>query len=307
MNRIFKTTILFLGAATMGLSSCKSDEEQLLPDTEYNDNKFEVPSDATGPDADLRRDFYTQTGVYLLFTDLLDRVYVGTDAYGDEVWRDDRVDFNYNLTSSGSENPVFTELSSYEMRKEAADFIIDYVCPHIEGSSIAPFSFLLVNDIGVENYYGGFDSKNIYSCWRCMAVSIKLEGLDEEGKREYAMSLLKEIVRDRLDPNSRELDAFNKLSQEYSRQYIKDYDSEWDRTDMTAVYEKGYLGYYQYGSNPDRDYFYNSYGTNDFDDFFNAVMTRDKADFMKEFGDYPRIVEKYGYVRSYILGTGYKF
>lgn len=308
MNKIQTITLyLLMAVSAVQLTSCSSDEEVLAPTTDYNDNKFAVPDDATGPEAELRREFYSATGIYLLFTDLLERKLIGVDAYGDEVWKEDRVDFDYNLTSSGDGAPVMTEFDSYDQYKKAADFVKEYVYPHIEGSTLTPFSILLVNSIEKENYYGGFDQMNMFSCWRCTALAIDLDEIDAGNQEQYAVELLKAIVKDKFDIYGKDMDPFYTLSYEYAREYIIDYDPNWDRTDMTIVYQMGYLGYYKYGSNPARDYFYSSYGDNDFTDFYNAVMGVDESEFMAEYGDYPRLVEKYNIVKSCILKAGYKF
>ena len=79
-------------------TSCSDDEEILEPSVGVVDNLFAVPDDATGPEAELRRNFFKETGTYLMFNDLLSHTVIGQDAYGNDVYKDEYIDFTYNLT-----------------------------------------------------------------------------------------------------------------------------------------------------------------------------------------------------------------
>ena len=61
--------ILFVVLIVVGLLSCNKEEwfENIQP----NVNFFAVPENATGEEAELRRNFYGETSIYLLFTDTL--------------------------------------------------------------------------------------------------------------------------------------------------------------------------------------------------------------------------------------------
>lgn len=64
-----KKTIIYGLLAVIGLSSVAcSDDEELLEPTRIEDNHYRVSDDETGPEADLRREFYDKTKVYLLFS-----------------------------------------------------------------------------------------------------------------------------------------------------------------------------------------------------------------------------------------------
>lgn len=291
----------------MTVMSCSDDSEILEPTVGYVDNKFAVPADATGPEADLRRDFYASTGTNLLFSEILDREYVGLDAFGEEVWKEHKIDFTYNLTSKSDIAPEFTEYDDLESKRQAAEFIKQYILPHIEGSSYGTFSFLAVkslkkpksswSDVMVDGTY--------VSCWRCMALAIgNVADMTDDEKKALALSQLKDIVGDRFDEFSNDMKVFNDMSEEYHYERLINYDPDWDRSDMSVVYELGYLTYTESYMGSHRDYV--SYYS-DFDDYFDVVMTRDEADFMAEFGDYARVVTKYNVIKSCILKDGYKF
>ena len=294
-----------LTLTTAGFTSCSDDDEVLVPSTGYVDNKFAVPSDATGPEADLRRQFYEQTGSYLLFTDLLAHEYAGKDALGNDVYRDEYVDFNYNLTSMGSTPPELEFLDDMEDKRSAAELIKKYVFPRIEGGQLMPFSILPLKRIVAEQTsypYNMVESKTV-SCFRCLGVSVGewLE-LPEEEQKEYGASVLLDLISSKFTSDSDEAEEFCDLSYEYSGEYIDEIDEDWDGEDLTVVYELGYLSYVKsrWGD-------YLPYTSTDFSDYLTAVLTRDEADFMEEFGDYPMIVTKYNIIKDAITAFGYKF
>ena len=73
-----KKTIIYGLLAVIGLSSVAcSDDEELLEPTRIEDNHYRVSDDETGPEADLRREFFDKTKVNLLFSNILRRTYVG--------------------------------------------------------------------------------------------------------------------------------------------------------------------------------------------------------------------------------------
>lgn len=117
----------FLAIMSAVMISCSDDEEILEPTVGYPDNEFAVPDDAIGPEAEKRRDFYASTGINLLYSEVLSREYVGLDAFGDEVWKENKVDFRYNLTSMSDMGPEFVEFESIEDKKAAAEFVEQYI------------------------------------------------------------------------------------------------------------------------------------------------------------------------------------
>lgn len=287
-------------------TSCSDDEEILEPSVGVVDNLFAVPDDATGPEAELRRNFFKETGTYLMFNDLLSHSVIGQDAYGNDVYKDEYIDFTYNLTSSGGNPPVFEYITDDNAKKVAADLFLKYMYPHVEGGSLLPFSVLLVDNIQVPDYYGDFEDATTTSCWRCLAVSMGelLEASDEDAAI-YARAVLKDLVSTKVDVYNDEFEEFVDLSSEYAGEYISDYIDDWDRSDISLIYELGYLSYTQSWRGPQSDYL--PYESSDFKSFFNAVMDRDEADFMAEFGEYPLIVTKYNIVKNVIMALGYKF
>ena len=76
-------TYILYGIILLGCFSCKK-EDDLIPNAPQP-NLFAPAEGATDPTSQLRRKFYEETGVYLLFTDTLKNEYYGTDVYGNSV------------------------------------------------------------------------------------------------------------------------------------------------------------------------------------------------------------------------------
>ena len=295
-----------LALATVGFVSCSDDEEVLVPSAGYVDNKFAVPADATGPEADLRRKFYEDNGSFLLFSDLLAHEYVGKDAYGHDVYKDEYVDFNYNLNSMSSSDPEIELLTDLDDKKAAVDLIERYVLPRIAGGQLMPFSVLPLKSILATQTsypYDIVEAKTI-SCFRCLGVNVGewLE-LPEEEQEGYGASVLLDLIASKFTYQSEEADEFCDLSYEYSGYYLDEIDEDWDGEDLSLVYECGFISYVKtrYGD------VYLPFTYDDFNDYLMAVLTRDEVDFMEEFGEYPMIVTKYNIIKDAIIALGYKF
>lgn len=285
-------------------TSCSDDEEILEPSN--NVNLFAVPDDATGPEAELRRNFFKETGTYLMFNDLLSHTVIGQDAYGNDVYKDEYIDFTFNLTSSGDYPPIFEYITDNNAKETAVNLFMEYIYPHVKGSSLLPYSVLLVDNLQTPDLYGDYKDASTTSCWRCLAVSMgEMLDMTDEDAAVYVRTALKELVSTKFNSYSDEAEEFMDLSYEYAGEYLTDYFEDWDRSDITPVYELGFLSYTESWRGPQNDYL--PYASNDFKNFYDAVMDRDEAEFMAEFGEYPKIVTKYNIIKNAIMALGYKF
>lgn len=303
-----------LSIVSLSFVACSDDEEILEPTQGYIDNKFYVPEDATGPEAEIRRAFYKKTGCNLLFHDLLSHEYMGTDANGEDVYVDEYIDFEYNLVGIGgsSENrPQFGYIEDIDVMKKSAQLIESYVYPHIEGGSLMPFSIMPTLGIEVWDYsyeiYGYmYMPQPILSCWRCLAIDVKdwLE-LPADEQASYGLSLLTKMVSNKLDYRDSEANQFNEISYDYNGEYISDIDEDWDRSDMSTVYKYGFLSYEESRYSAYSDYL--PYSETDYNDYIKAVIEEDEQEFKKQYADYPMILTKYDIVKDILAAHGYKF
>lgn len=258
----------------------------------------------------MRREFYSTNGINLLFSEILEREYLGKDAFGDDVWKEHKVDFRYGLTSMGDKEPLFTEFDNDNDKRAAIEFVEEYILPHIvKGGSLQPFSLLLVDNLQTyDSYYEEYNDDIYTSCWRCMALAVGgLADMTDDEKNDLAIELRSKIVSDKFDAYSKEMNAFYDLDTEVYRVRISTIDPSWDRTDYTVLYEHGLLEpYLDWMGRYERDQFY-YFDSDIYNPFYEALMYRDEADFMAEFEDYPLVITRYNILKSLIEQAGYKF
>lgn len=303
-----------LAIISMSFMSCSNDEEILVPTQGYIDNKFRVPDDATGPEAEIRRAFYNITGCNLLFNDLLSHEYKGKDANGDDVYVDEYIDFEYNLVGTGGSSvngPRFDYIEDIDVMRESANLIKTYIYPHIEGGSLMPFSIMptlgiYLYDYNYDTYEYEYMPTSNLSCWRCLAIDVKeWLSLPDDEKNACGLNILVEIITKKLDYRADEVDEFSEISYDYNGEYLSDMDENWDRSDMSLVYECGFLSYVQSRYSSYSDYL--PYLERDYNDYIKAAIIEDEQDFRAKYADYPIIISKYDMVRDILKSHGYKF
>lgn len=170
MNKIyyFLFLSLLLGACT---------KEDALEPTGANDDYFTVPATATDPESVMRREFYEETGVHLLFNDTLRHEQRGTFEDGNPRWYTETVDLGYSMTSF-DDAPALTYLQTKQEKEKAVEFVSKYILPHL-GQAVRPYSFLMVNTIygrdpdtyrkGILKYYIGM--RTIRFEYKCLSQS----------------------------------------------------------------------------------------------------------------------------------------
>lgn len=297
----------FLLLSGLQFVACSDDEDRPTP-SNYNDDFFGVPADATGPEAELRRDFHKETGIHLLFTDTLRTTLIGKDPQGKNIYEYETIDFAWNLTNYDDYygwKPEYIE--GIDDKRKATDLFREYIMPHIAGSSMAPYSVLLLKSLQIDDY--GFEDAYTTSCWRSMGVNTSgwITAETDEDIDAHTAGILKDIVSAKFNNNSDEAKPWFEISREcYNCDFIVDYNENWAGEDWEYIYSIGFMDYYDdWRGRPNRDEFLTK--SRDFTMFFNAIFDRTEEDFKAEFGAYPVIMEKYNLMKSLIEGTGYKF
>lgn len=305
MKKIYYTLLVFVGLTL--LAAC--DKEETLEPSGANDNFFRMPDDRQDAEAALCRDFLEKNGIYLLCNDTLRKEYLGKDAYGDDRWQVELVDFDYNLTSLGDQKATYDFLETMEEKRKAAKLIEDEILPHIEGGALAPYSILLLNSL--EKYsseeWEVVPAKTI-NCMRCLGIAVgEWMALENEEEREaYKKEVLVDLISAKFNSSSEEADPFYEVSNEYYGEYLSEIVEDWDRN-IEDVYALGFLSFTEDYWDDDPDYDYLPYDTGDFKAYFNAVMGRSEEDFVSQYGNYPVVMNKYYIIRNIIIGLGYKF
>lgn len=298
INKAFAICMILTSVAFSGCS----DEDTLTPGQAFP-NYFEVDASDNSPEAQLRRDFYDRTGIYLIFNEVL-----ATYTDEDGVEKVEKVDFNWEFTDHITQSYRFSYLDDIEKQTEISSMVEKYLLPYIniKGGKFRPFSILLTESIELDKYSDNdWRPANYLSCWRCFAVNGNdwLDLSDDEAKA-FGRSLIRKIVDDNLYSGSSDLDDFYAISEEYYDSYPAEAFPGWmDYQDVTLVYEAGFLTYYpdSYGD-PDYDNF--PYESTDFRLFKDAIFNEDEAEFREKWADYPKIIEKYEILKQIIMNLG---
>lgn len=302
MKLINKFLIIGTVIAALGFTSCSNSEDEPQPGPKM-ENFFEVPDGDNSPEAQLRRDFYSKTGIYLLFNDVL-REY--TDAYGNK--RTETIDFNWSsLTGDNIDTYRFTYLDTYEDKKQVIEAMEKYLLPYInvDGGQFKPYSFFIANTIEKIDSYGDSDYMSFIKSWRSMGLPAEdWIGLSDEDAKAQGLATLRSIIDAVLDEYSDEADVFFEPVEEYNGEYLDEVFDDWDpdNPDMEAIYNLGFLGYFQgYYS----DAFYSK--RNDLRYFKDAVFNQTEAEFMEQWGNYPLVVQRYNILKQVITDMGVNF
>ncbi|MDE5988714.1 MAG: hypothetical protein K2H17_04900 [Duncaniella sp.] len=293
--------------AGMQFSAC-SDEEVLTP-SHAEDDLFSIPTDAVDPVSVLRREFHEETGIHLLFSEELNPTLIGKDSDGNNLYRENKIDFKWNYNTYNSYLEYETEqITDIDDMRKGAELFKKNVLPHIEGSTISPYSVLLLNSLKSRTQSWNPWNEYTLACWRCLGVSINgwVEAENEADEEDWTFGLCKSLVSARFNSSSENAREWTNLSYNSgSGGDVVDYVDDWDR-DITKVYEIGFLTYYKDWK--DRLHYDNlPYSDDDFSMFYDAVFERSQEDFEAEFGQYAKIMEKYNLMKSLIEQTGYKF
>lgn len=297
--------ILFLGGIAVGsalLCSCSDDDETLTPGMSIP-NFFEVPENDNSEEAQIKRSFYNNTGIYLLFNDTLATY---TDSHGTE--RIETVDFGWSLTASTTQTVRFEYFDDDSRKKEIADKIERFFVPYldVEGSAMRPYSILLFKNIESYNSYSyRWKAIDYLSCIRCFGVNASSwVDIDDAVAKTTGKYLLRKLVDEKINSSDPLLDEFYAISNEYydSSPYEAFPDWEYEQ-DITLVYKIGFLTYYP-DSWGDIEWDSFPYDSTDFRLFKDAIFNESETDFREKWADYPLIIQKYELLKKVIESLG---
>ncbi len=283
--------------------SC-SQEEGLTPDFNNPSANFAPSTDDMSDEAQLRRQFYTQTGCYLLFSDTLQHKLLGTDINGQPRYFTETVDLTYTVgqSSSTTMSYTFTYLQQYAQKQQVTDFLTHYVLPHLT-KGLKPYSWMVCNMINSykDTYSGTVSHPYAASNQRCVVVAgnyIVQRERTEQQLQQYAQRILNAIVGQLAVNQSA---AFGTFYQ---------YSAEWYETDYSAagivgtpsnaeLYQRGFLSSTGIASFPSM--------TTDLGTYALLVIQYSDEQLAKTYGSYPLILQKAEAVRDVLISLGYVF
>lgn len=303
-----KKTIIYGLLAVIGLSSVAcSDDEELLEPTRIEDNHYRVSDDETGPEADLRREFFDKTKVNLLFSNILRRTYVGKDAFGDDVWHDETIDFNYNITNYGVSLYDFEFFDTDEEKIAAAEIVEKCILDHFS-EPLRPFSVLAAKKLLYAKYdYQKLQPAGTFANMSCRAINVgDVMDMSIEEADDFYKSVRKTMLLSMISYRDDAFEEYRELAGQYAGTRVTDVIPDWDGTDETLLYEYGFLQV-NFSWNPPQ---YDTFCDMQYDfeyDFYPMVMDYSPEEVEEMYGDYPMIIQKYNAVRNGIMSLGYVF
>ena len=268
--------------------ACGGEEDDTTPS--YADiNGFAPADDDNSPTAQLRRDFYNQTGSYLLFKDTL----ITRTSDG----RSELLDITYFIMGSidwqSDYDYTYEYIEDIEQQRKAAEYVQKYLINRLGKNT--PYSFFLVNDLHYD-YYGRLRQRDKVLGLRSYVISMG-GGEAYEDPETYFGDMIVDIVKNSISRVPEEV-----MNQFYA--FSKDYygnDVEGSLTDQ-EVWDLGMFYYIEddwWGN-----YFY--YESTDLSLWLEAVLTMSPSEFEAEYGSSSVMMEKYTLLREIILNQGFE-
>ena len=268
--------------------ACGGEEDDTTPS--YADvNGFAPAENDNSPTAQLRRDFYEQTGSYLLFKDTL----ITQTSNG----RSELLDITYFIMGSidwqYDYDYTYDYIDDIDQQRKAAEYVQKYLVRRMGKNT--PYSFFLVNDLHYD-YYGQLRQIDKVLGLRSYVISMG-GGEAYEDPETYFGDMIVDIVKNSISRVPEEL-----MNQFYA--YSKDYygnDLDGSLTDQ-EVWDLGMFYYIEddwWGN-----YFY--YQNTDLSLWLEAVLTMSPAEFEAEYGSSSVMMEKYALLRQIVLDQGFE-
>lgn len=301
-----KYALYFIAAlATAVLTvSCSNDDGGV--ELDYHDpTVFFMPSDtATDSISILRRQFYEDTGSYLLFNDTLQNYFTGKDYLNINRYFTETVDIGYGIgqTSSTSVTYTYTYFTDYKECKEVVDYMKKFILPHFN-SSLKPFSWMIAKVITSHNRNsstGRVSRPFAVTGQRCIGLACSsLPTLRTDAQKQLlANRHLNVIVSKLATDNSSMFSDFYAFGQSYYGRWTGVYDE--NEVD-SACRAHGFISHnYQVQT------WYPSQST-DLGSYTTLVLTSSDERIRQLYGDNPIILQKVQIVREVLEQLGYIF
>lgn len=295
-------TCILYGFILSGLFACKK-ESELVPNAPLP-NLFAPSENATDPTSLLCREFYKETGVYLLFSDTLKNEYIGTDVYGNPLYNTELVDLTYGINSSFLWKFDFTYSTKFEEQERAADLVKEKVLPVLNKDDY-PYSFLLIDKFSAytwmieegeemnDGYWSEGEEWDFYSGIRAMAISMsQLLNNTESLVLDIRKAAIKKFL------TAEKLEDFYAYGKDYYGKYIWDFYSEEDFITATGI-----LGFYF----DEYDYYVEVWGSeSDLDCFLTRILEDSEEEFKEEYAGYDLVLTKYDMLKRLLSENGFE-
>ena len=276
-------------------------EDGLTPDYKNPSDYFQPSTDDNSEEAQLRRQFYAESGSYLIFNDTIQRNYTGTDINGNPSYFVETVDLTYSVGLSAyiSTHYSYTYLETLEQKQQTTDFLRTYILPHFTGK-LRPYCWFVCNVISTWNDNNSTISKPYAaSNQRCIAVAanylVQRERSDAQ-KKNYAQRILNAVIGQLAMNHSEDFTDFYTYSSDY---YGRDYISMGyeDKPSTQELYTLGFLSSTASATFPS--------STTDLNSYALLVIQNSEEQLNQRFANYPIVLQKASVVREVLTQLGY--
>lgn len=306
-----KYLCILMALVSFVLLSC-SDEEDTTP-THADINKFAPADEDQSVEAQIRRDFKSKTGSYLLFNDTLSKQRTGEDMYGNPVYKVETLDIGYEMVGFGNSYVyTFDYIKTDAEKQKAAQLVEEKLAKKL--GDILPFSLILANRINVWKYNKQGVLVPADDSWndvvpnpifvlgsRSLAVSMENgEAYDDD---TFFNSMLEDIVYNKLKAqgNSFLQDFYNAVN-DYTRvtSTRKDRLGYERKVDDELARSLGFVKDYS------RNYFVSSQES-DTRQYLKILLSEKQEEYEAEFAAYPICLKRFSVMRAKIQELGFNF
>lgn len=281
MKKIHILLAMLMMSATV-LTSCSDDEDTSPSNAEVN--AFAPAAADNSATAQLQREFYNETGVYLLFNDTL------TVVNGQQP---ELLDLGWTLSGSYGYNYSYKYITDIEAQRQAAEAVKIHVVERLGDAK--PFSIMLTDDISYLSY-GKVKHSSMVLGNRCYAFNLD-DGYALDDPDAFFGNLFTSMVQSILEKYSTELEPFYNISSDYYGEYIEDYG-----LDNPTEEELWDFGFFEYDDWWGSFYFKNT----DFKQWVKKVTTMTRSEFEATYGSSATMMNKYEALVSVIEKIGIK-
>lgn len=284
----------------LSLVAC-SKEEKLTP-SGAKENYFAVPEDATDAESVLRRDFYEQHRVHLLFNDTLYHELEGYYPDGTPYYNTELLDIRYSMTSQDMTEMVYEYLTDIDEQRKAVEIVENYILPHL-GDGFLPYSMFLTRDLQTLQYGVLLTPITYYEGERCFAINAgNMIDATEDEIQSKCNDIFYSLVYSKMTLKTTALEDFYAYGTPYYSQML----SNWGISTFPTAEELQYMNSLGF-LNDELLFLLFPSKSRDLENYLKAIFYDTEDNFKAMYAAYPVILEKYDILKEIIEELGFKF
>lgn len=292
---------IFSIVVSMMAVSCS--EDGVTPHLKDTTQAFLPAADDNSEEAQMRRDFYQTYGSFLLFNDTLQHEELGKDVNGDMHYFTEVLDLNYQVGMSTESNEKFrfTLLTDMEQKRDAVQYIKDYLLTHLTGK-LKPYSWLLVDKIQ-RDFSGTVSSPYAATGQRAVVVACNLlPQMTDAQKVQYTTQVMNTIIAKLANDNATAFEEFLQVSKAY---YDGEFIAPATNAENTALLNQ--VGFICRGTDDFKQEANGRYPNQEQDikAYARLVVASTIEATATKYADYPLVLEKCDIMRKTLKSLGY--